>query len=80
MQTYGSLINHFLFIQKYFAYTVYTELYIQLEYWEAFKKKKTAIIVTLSLSHLTPTLRKEIGTVNIGTISWISDHPPSPLW
>ena len=44
------------------------------------QKKKTTIIVTLSLSQLTPTLRKEIGTVNIGTISWISDHPPSPLW
>ena len=35
---------------------------------EAFKKK-TAIIVTLSLSHFTPTLPKEIGTVIIGTKS-----------
>ena len=32
-------------------------------------KKKTAIIVTLSLSHFTPTLPKEIGTVIIGTKS-----------
>ena len=31
--------------------------------------KKTAIIVTLSLSHFTPTLPKEIGTVIIGTKS-----------
>ena len=36
---------------------------------KAFKKKKTAIIVTLSLSHFTPTLPKEIGTVIIGTKS-----------
>ena len=39
-----------------------------LELREAFKKK-TAIIVTLSLSHFTPTLPKEIGTVIIGTKS-----------
>ena len=32
-------------------------------------QKKTAIIVTLSLSHFTPTLPKEIGTVIIGTKS-----------
>ena len=35
---------------------------------EAFKRK-TAIIVTLSLSHFTPTLPEEIGTVIIGTKS-----------
>ena len=40
------------------------------------QKIKTAIIVTLSLSYMTPSLPKEIGTVKIGTIL-MKFGPPS---
>ena len=49
------------------------------KYFCLWKALKNAIMVTLSLSHLTPTLQKDIGTVNIGTISMISGPPPIPL-
>ena len=72
-------------ILKHFKFFSYTLLYVPLvtnhldEGSLKKKKEKTAIIMTLSLSHFKPTLRKDIGTVNIGAISMKSDHPPSPL-